>query len=87
MGDEFNRDELSLREVNRLSNKFRVSGYVILIRLKNLNYITQDEYVDLVPNFSFYDASFGGGDRGNAYYNQIVRKGKVISKSCFSKLL
>ena len=40
----FNRDRLSVREVNRLSNKFRVSGYVILIRLMTLDYITQEEY-------------------------------------------
>ncbi|MEX0608900.1 MAG: XRE family transcriptional regulator [Balneolaceae bacterium] len=83
LSNEFERDRLSLREVNRLSNKFRVSGYVILIRLRKLNYITQNEYADLVPNFSFYDQSSGGGNSGNPYYNQIVRKGKLYLKAAF----
>ena len=79
----FNRDRLSVREVNRLSNKFRVSGYVILIRLMTLDYITQEEYDSLIPDFSFYNNSSGGGDGGNAYYNKIVRKGKLYLKAAF----
>ena len=79
----FNRDRLSVREVNRLSNKFRVSGYVILIRLMTVDYITQEEYDSLIPDFSFYNNSSGGGDGGNAYYNKIVRKGKLYLKAAF----
>jgi Zn-dependent peptidase ImmA (M78 family) len=83
LNNEFDRGRYSVREVKRLSNKFGVSGYVILIRLKTLDYISQEEYTDLLPEFSFYDKSSGGGDGGNAYYNQIVRKGKLYLKAAF----
>lgn len=76
-------DEISEKEVKRLSNKFCVSGFVILIRLQNLELITNAEYTDLLPKFSFYASSAGSSKSGNAYYNQIVRKGRLYLKAAF----
>ncbi len=80
---EFNRSELSFREIKRISNRFRVSGYVMLIRLRNLDLITQDEYNWLEPEFSFYNQNSGGGDGGDPYYNRIVQKGRLYLKAAF----
>ena len=79
----FNRGELSVREIKRISNRFRVSGYVMLIRLRNLDLITQDEYRWLEPEFSFYNQNSGGGNGGDPYYNRIVQKGRLYLKASF----
>lgn len=78
-----NRNNDLLREVNRLRTKFRVSNYVILIRLKNLSLITTQEYKGIKPEVSFSDSTNSGSTSGNAYYNQIVRKGKLLIKTAF----
>lgn len=80
---EFKRNILSVREIQRLSNRFRVSGYVMLIRLKNLDLITQEEYNWLEPEFSFYNQNTGGSDGGDPYYNRIVQKGRLFLKASF----
>ncbi len=80
---EFNQNDLSVREIKRVSNRFRVSGYVMLIRLRNLNLITQEEYNALEPEFSFYNQNSGGGDGGDPYYNRIVQKGRLYLKAAF----
>lgn len=80
---ELNRGDLSVREIKRLSNRFRVSGYVMLIRLQNLDLITQHEYDKYEPDFSFYNQNTGGGDGGDPYYNRIVQKGRLYLKTAF----
>ncbi len=72
-----------LREVNRLRTKFRISNYVILIRLKNLSLISTQEFNRIKPEVSFSDTSSSGSTSGNAYYNQIVRKGKLLVRTAF----
>jgi len=79
----FNRGDLSVREIKRVSNQFRVSGYVMLIRLLYLDLITQKEYNWLEPEFSFYNQNTGGGDGGDPYYNRIVQKGRLYLKAAF----
>lgn len=83
VAEEFNRNEPSIREIKRASNRFRVSGYVMLIRLLNLDLITQEEYNDLLPEFSFYNQNSGGGNGGDSYYNRIVQKGRLYLKTAF----
>ncbi|MDR9365878.1 MAG: XRE family transcriptional regulator [Balneolaceae bacterium] len=80
---EFNAQSFSVKEVMRLSRKFRVSGYVLLIRLKTARLITEEAYRALESQFSFYDSSGKGSDGGNPYYNQIVRKGRLYLKTAF----
>jgi Zn-dependent peptidase ImmA (M78 family) len=80
---EFNRDKLSVREIKRISNRFRVSGFVMLIRLQNLDLMTQNEYNQFEPEFSFYNQNSGGGDGGDPYYNRIVQKGRLYLKAAF----
>lgn len=80
---EFNAQSFSVKEVKRLSRKFRVSGYVMLIRLKAVQLITEEDYRALESQFSFYDSSGKGSDGGNPYYNQIVRKGRLYLKTAF----
>lgn len=80
---EFDTNKNSFREVKRLSRKFGVSGYVLLIRLRTEQLITEDMFRDLRPEFSFYDSSGKGSDGGDPYYNQIVRKGKLYLKTAF----
>lgn len=80
---EFNRHDLSVSEIKRISNRFRVSGYVMLIRLRNLDLITQEEYNWLEPEFSFYNQNSGGGEGGDLYYNRIVQKGRLYLKASF----
>lgn len=80
---EFNRRDLSVREIRRISNRFRVSGYVMLIRLRNLDLITQEEYNWLEQELSFYNQNSGGGDGGDPYYNRIVQKGRLYLKASF----
>lgn len=80
---KFNAQNFSVREVKRLSRKFRVSGYVMLIRLKAVQLITEEDYRALESQFSFYDSSGKGSDGGNPYYNQIVRKGRLYLKTVF----
>lgn len=80
---EFNAQSFSVKEVMRLSRKFRVSGYVMLIRLKAVQLITEEDYRALESQFSFYDSSGKGSDGGNPYYNQIVRKGRLYLKTAF----
>lgn len=73
----------TVREIQRLSNRYRVSGYVMLIRLKSEGLITQQEYNDLKPEFVFYDGSSKDRDGGDPYYNRIVQKGKLFLKTAF----
>lgn len=80
---EFDADENSFKEVKRLSRKFRVSGYVLLIRLRTEKLISEEVFRDLRPEFSFYDSSGKGSEGGDPYYNQIVRKGKLFLKTAF----
>lgn len=80
---EFNADKNRFREIKRLSRRFRVSGYVMLIRLKTEGLISNKEYRDLKPEFSFYDVSGKGSDSGDPYFNQIVRKGKLYLRTAF----
>lgn len=80
---EFAPQENIFREVKRLSRKFRVSGYVLLIRLRTEKLITEDIFRDLRSEFSFYDSSGKGSEGGDPYYNQIVRKGKLYLKTAF----
>lgn len=80
---EFEANQNSFREVKRLSRKFGVSGYVLLIRLRTEQLITEEVFRDLRPEFSFYDSSGKGSDGGDPYYNQIVRKGKLYLKTAF----
>src|SRR5690625_7024615 len=58
-------------------------GYVMLIRLKTEGLISNKEYRDLKPEFSFYDVSGKGSDSGDPYFNQIVRKGKLYLRTAF----
>lgn len=81
--NEFNRSDFSVKEVKRVSNRFRVSGYVMMIRLKNSGLISESEYNQLLSEFSFYDRSGGGSDGGDAYYNRIVQKGRLFLKAAF----
>ncbi|TVQ68505.1 MAG: ImmA/IrrE family metallo-endopeptidase [Balneolaceae bacterium] len=71
------------REIRRLANTFRVSGYVMLIRLNDNKLMPDDQFEFLLPEFSFYDGTPGGSDGGNSYYNQIVRKGRLYMKAAF----
>jgi Zn-dependent peptidase ImmA (M78 family) len=80
---EFSTNKNAFSEIKRLSRKFRVSGYVLLIRLKTEQLITEQIFRDLQRDFSFYDSSGNGSEGGNAYYNQIVRKGKLYLKTAF----
>ena len=80
---EFDRQNVSIKEVKRLSRKFRVSGYVLLIRLKTAQLISDETYRAMKPQFSFHDSSGKGSDGGDPYYNQIVRKGKLYLKTSF----
>lgn len=80
---EYNEAKVHVKEVKRLSRLFCVSGYVLLIRLRNEKLITEEEFRDLRSEFSFYDSSGQGSNSGNSYYNQIVRKGKLYLKSVF----
>lgn len=80
---EFAPQENIFREVKRLSRKFRVSGYVLLIRLRKEQLITEDTFQDLRPEFSFYDSSGKSSEGGDPCYNQIVRKGKLYLKTAF----
>lgn len=80
---ECNAENFSVQEVKRLSRKFRVSGYVVLIRLRTTHLISKEEYRSLESQFSFYDSSGKGSDGGNPYYNQIVRKGRLYLKAAF----
>lgn len=80
---EFDADENSFKEVKRLSRNFRVSGHVLLIRLRTEKLISEDIFRDLRSEFSFYDSSGKGSDGGDPYYNQIVRKGKLYLKTAF----
>jgi Zn-dependent peptidase ImmA (M78 family) len=80
---EFDSKNTSMSEVKRLSRIFRVSGYVLLIRLKTVQLISEEVYEAIKPEFSFYDSSGKGSDGGNAYYNQIVRKGRLYLKTAF----
>ncbi len=80
---EFSRNDISVQEIKRVSNRFRVSGYVMLIRLRNLDLISQEEYNWLEPGFSFYNQKSGGGDGGDPYYNRIVQKGRLYLKAAF----
>ncbi|NGP87551.1 XRE family transcriptional regulator [Fodinibius halophilus] len=79
----FNSQNNELREVNRLRSKFKVSSYVILIRLKNLSLISTQEFNRIKPEVSFSDTSRSGSSGGNAYYNQIARKGKLLVRTAF----
>ncbi|MDZ7720718.1 MAG: XRE family transcriptional regulator [Balneolaceae bacterium] len=81
--NEFNRSDFSVKEVKRVSNRFRVSGYVMMIRLKKCGLISESEYDVLLPEFSFYDSSGSGGSGGNPYYNRIVQKGRLYLKAAF----
>lgn len=83
LAGEFDSQSASVNEVKRLSRIFRVSGYVLLIRLKTAQLISDEEYQVIKPQFSFYDSSGKGSDGGNAYYNQIVRKGRLYLKTAF----
>ena len=80
---ELDANQNFFREIKRLSRKFGVSGYVLLIRLRTEQLITEDVFRDLRPEFSFYDSSGKGSDGGDPYYNQIVRKGKLYLKTAF----
>jgi Zn-dependent peptidase ImmA (M78 family) len=80
---EFDANKNFFSEVMRLSRTFGVSGYVLLIRLRSEQLITEDMFRDLRPEFSFYDSSGKGNDGGDPYYNQIVRKGKLYLKTAF----
>jgi len=80
---EFNRGDLSVHEIKRVSNRFRVSGFVMLIRLRNMNLITQKEYNRMEPEFSFYNQNSIGGEGGDPYYNRIVQKGRLYLKAAF----
>jgi len=80
---EFDRQNVSVNEVKRLSRRFRVSGYVLLIRLKTAQLISDETYREMKSQFSFYDSSGKGSDGGDPYYNQIVRKGKLYLKTAF----
>ncbi|CAN5237825.1 XRE family transcriptional regulator [soil metagenome] len=80
---DFDSHNASVNEVKRLSRTFRVSGYVLLIRLKTAQLISDEAYRAMESEFSFYDSSGKGSDGGNAYYNQIVRKGRLYLKTAF----
>lgn len=81
---EFNSHDYSIKEVIRLGRRFGVSGYVMLIRLKSTNLISNDDFEGLKANFTFYDSNGKkGGSGGDSYYTQIVRKGRLYLKSVF----
>jgi Zn-dependent peptidase ImmA (M78 family) len=80
---EFDDTKNTFREIKRLSRRFRVSGYVLLIRLRTEKLITEGMFRDLRSKFTFYDSSGKGSEGGDPYYNQIVRKGKLYLKTAF----
>lgn len=77
------RNEI-FREVNRLRTTFRVSNYVILIRLNNLSLISEQTFNRLLSQVSFSGTASSGGTGGDPYYNQIVRKGKLLVQTAFN---
>lgn len=80
---EFDTGNNVLREVKRLSRRFGVSAFVILIRLKTEQLIPDEIFRELRKEFSFYDSSGKSSEGGDPYYNQIVRKGKLYLKTAF----
>src|SRR5690625_7902908 len=57
---EFNADKNRFREIKRLSRRFRVLGYVMLIRLKTEGLISNKVYRYFKTEFYFYDVSVNG---------------------------
>lgn len=83
LSENYNRNGNPYKEVKRLSNLFGVSGYVMLIRLKNEQLVTNEMFNELIDNFSFYGGSGKPSEGGDPYRNQIVRKGKLYIRTAF----
>jgi Zn-dependent peptidase ImmA (M78 family)/transcriptional regulator with XRE-family HTH domain len=79
----FNPDRLSTTHIREISNRFNVSGYVILIRLRKLRLISQSDFEAFIRDFSFYPGRSGKQQTGDAYANRIVQKGRLYMRYAF----
>lgn len=78
----FNAQTEPLKEIRGLSRKYGVSTFVILIRLKTEEFISNEVYEGCLSEVSFYDQSrqSSGGD---PYYTRIVQKGRLFMRTAF----
>jgi len=81
--DSYSSDTTLSLEVSRLSRRFKVSSYVMLIRLWNEGLISRQQFEAMKSEVSFYSGPERLSDGGSPYYNQIVRKGKLLIRTAF----
>jgi Zn-dependent peptidase ImmA (M78 family) len=78
----FDAETEPIKEIRGLSRQYGVSTYVILIRLKTEQLISQQLYEACLSEVSFYGQS-RQSDGGDPYYTRIVQKGRLFMRTAF----
>ncbi|MFH5885028.1 ImmA/IrrE family metallo-endopeptidase [Halalkalibaculum sp. DA3122] len=79
---DFNADTEPVKQIRGLSRRYGVSTYVLLIRLKTEELISEEVYEACLPEVTFYDKS-RQSDGGDPYYTRIVQKGRLFMRNAF----
>lgn len=79
----FNERNDTFQEIKRLARKYKVSPYMMAIRLYSSNLIMQSEFDGMKEELRTYTPSEKSLDGGNAYRNRIVQKGRLLLSNAF----
>lgn len=85
--ENFNNKASVSGEVNRLSNNYKVSKLVILIRLKTLRLIDQQSFQEEYDLQIAKGVSRGGGNRESRFIYHLNRVGKIFPRAVISSVV